>query len=73
MDNLNKTISAKMAKIFLAAIPVKPSPLMRAAINGDSDMYIVRESMKYLEGKETITMQDIRNARNAVMGVGSGD
>ena len=28
---------------------------------------------KYLEGKETITMQDIRNARNRVMGIGAGN
>ena len=40
--------------------------LMEAVLNGTSDTFIVRETLKRLEGKDTITIKDIRNARNAI-------
>jgi hypothetical protein len=40
--------------------------LMEAALNGISDMFIVRETLKRLKGNDTITIKDIRNARNAI-------
>tara|TARA_R110000822_G_scaffold30704_1_gene89257 strand:+ start:114 stop:296 length:183 start_codon:yes stop_codon:yes gene_type:complete len=40
--------------------------LMEAALNGISDMFIVRETLKRLKGKDIITIKDIRNARNAI-------
>jgi hypothetical protein len=40
--------------------------LMEAVLNGTSDAFIVRETLKRLEGKDTITIKDIRDARNAI-------
>jgi hypothetical protein len=40
--------------------------LMEAVLNGTSDTFIVRETLKRLEGKDAITIKDIRNARNAI-------
>ena len=42
------------------------SSLMEAVLNGTSDTFIVRETLKRLEGKDTITIKDIRNARNEI-------
>jgi hypothetical protein len=42
------------------------SNLMEAALSGTSDMFIVRETLKRLEGKDTITIKDIRHARNGI-------
>ena len=40
--------------------------LMEAVLNGTSDTFIVRETLKRLKGKDTITIKDIRSARNAI-------
>jgi hypothetical protein len=40
--------------------------LIEAVLNDTSDTFIVRETLKRLEGKDTITIKDIRNARNAI-------
>jgi hypothetical protein len=42
------------------------SSLVEAVLNGSSDTFIVRKTLKRLEGKDTITIKDIRNARNAI-------
>jgi hypothetical protein len=40
--------------------------LIEAVLNDTSDTFIVRETLKRLEGKDTITIKDIRNARNEI-------
>jgi hypothetical protein len=40
--------------------------LIEAVLNDTSDTFIVRETLKRLEGKDTITIKDIRDARNAI-------
>jgi hypothetical protein len=42
------------------------SSVMEAVLNGTSDTFIVSETLKRLEGKDTITIKDIRNARNEI-------
>lgn len=53
-------------EILSYAKPIKPSPLMAAAMNGSLDSYIARETVKRLEGKDTITFGDIRKAHNSI-------
>ena len=70
----NKTTASKIMADFMSKLePFKPSPLMHAAINGSLDSYVARDSLKYLpKDQDTISMQDIRNAHNAVFGIGAG-
>ena len=58
-----------MRKLMAIYEPIQPSPLMSAAINGNLDSYLARETIKRLEGKETFTIKNIRDARNDIYGV----
>lgn len=57
----------QIANRFLSHAPkTNPSPLLGAAMSGNLDSFLAREVVKRLEGKDTITLGDIRKARNSI-------
>jgi len=40
------SMTRKLMETFLSGVDFKPSPLMCAALRGESDNYIVREAIK---------------------------
>ena len=41
---------------------------LQAAINGNLDSFIVRETLRELKGKKSFTMAELRAARNKALG-----
>lgn len=55
-----------MEKVLGNMKQLTPSPLTAAALSGNLDSYLARETIKRLEGKETFTVGDIRKAHNDI-------
>lgn len=68
-DDRTTRVKALAKEILSGMKPIKPTPLMSAAMSGSLDSYLARETVRALEGKETFTVADIRNAQNKIYGI----
>lgn len=66
-------ITRKLMKKMLDEMPIRElSPLMKAALNGESTNYIARETVKLLDaelkenGKDTFTIGDLRRIQRKI-------
>jgi hypothetical protein len=55
-----------MVNLSDAKLPKKGEGIPAEILINNLDDFIVREMLKNLEGKKTITMQDLKNARNEI-------
>jgi len=71
MTTRDKT-TKRFNEFFSNIKPIKPSPLLSAALAGDSDIVICNEVVRRLDkelkekGEDTFTIGDIRRIRNQI-------